>query len=334
DAAGRVTTLTNENGSHTEFAYDALDRLTQETVFDGRVKRYHYDLSGRLIRSEDDTLVTHWQYDDADRLLSRTVDGEPAEQWQYDARGWLTDISHLSGGHRVAVHYTHDNTGRVTGERQTVHSPETHALLWQHETKHDYRTGLVNRMTPDQLPPVEWLTYGSGYLAGMKLGATPLIEYTRDRLHRETQRRFGGYELATMYTPGGKLQSHHLNIPQLSRDYTWNADGQLTHIRGPHDQRDYGYENGRLLSTHIQSAHHDLSQRTPTDPAGNRIAAQETLPDVWRDNRITQDAEHFYHYDVHGSLTEKDERRIHRDGSITHHYGYDNQHRLTHYQKR
>ncbi|WP_256934255.1 hypothetical protein, partial [Escherichia coli] len=27
------------------------------------------------------------------------------------------------------------------------------------------------------LPPVEWLTYGSGYLAGMKLGGTPLVEY-------------------------------------------------------------------------------------------------------------------------------------------------------------
>ncbi|WP_373273779.1 hypothetical protein, partial [Escherichia coli] len=26
-------------------------------------------------------------------------------------------------------------------------------------------------------PPVEWLTYGSGYLAGMKLGGTPLVEY-------------------------------------------------------------------------------------------------------------------------------------------------------------
>ena len=39
---------------------------------------------------------------------------------------------------------------------------------------------------------MEWLTYGSGYLAGMKLGDTPLVEYTRDRLHRETLRSFGG----------------------------------------------------------------------------------------------------------------------------------------------
>ncbi|WP_185159825.1 RHS repeat protein [Escherichia coli] len=42
-------------------------------------------------------------YDEADRLTHRTVKGETAEQWQYDERGWLTDISHISEGHRVAV---------------------------------------------------------------------------------------------------------------------------------------------------------------------------------------------------------------------------------------
>ncbi len=68
--------------------------------------------------------------------------------------------------------------------------------------------GLANRVTPDSLPPVEWLTYGSGYLAGMKLGGTPLLEFTRDRLHRETVRSFGSmagsnaaYKLTSTYTP-------------------------------------------------------------------------------------------------------------------------------------
>ncbi len=41
--------------------------------------------------------------------------------------------------------------------------------------------------------------------AGMKLGDTPLVEYTRDRLHRETLRSFGHYELTTAYTPAGQL---------------------------------------------------------------------------------------------------------------------------------
>ncbi|EPH4898029.1 rhs element protein RhsB, partial [Escherichia coli] len=196
DAAGRVIRLTSENGSHTTFRYDVLDRLIQETGFDGRTQRYHHDLTGKLIRSEDEGLVTHWHYDEADRLTQRTVKGETAEQWQYDERGWLTDISHISEGHRVTVHYGYDEKGRLTGERQTVHHPQTEALLWQHETRHAYNAqGLANRCIPDSLPAVEWLTYGSGYLAGMKLGDTPLVDFTRDRLHRETLRSFGRYEL-------------------------------------------------------------------------------------------------------------------------------------------
>ncbi|EFS9396280.1 type IV secretion protein Rhs, partial [Escherichia coli] len=212
DAAGRITVLTNENGSQSTFRYDPVDRLTEQRGFDGRTQRYQYDLTGKLTQSEDEGLITLWHYDASDRITHRTVNGDPAEQWQYDEHGWLTTLSHTSEGHRVSVHYGYDDKGRLTGERQTVENPETGELLWQHETKHAYNEqGLANRVTPDSLPPVEWLTYGSGYLAGMKLGGTPLVEYTRDRLHRETVRSFGSmagsnaaYKLTSTYTPAGQ----------------------------------------------------------------------------------------------------------------------------------
>ncbi|ELR4583525.1 RHS repeat protein, partial [Escherichia coli] len=136
DAAGRITVLTNENGSQSTFRYDPVDRLTEQRGFDGRTQRYQYDLTGKLTQSEDEGLITLWHYDASDRITRRTVNGEPAEQWQYDDHGWLTEISHLSEGHRVAVHYGYDDKGRLTGERQTVENPETGELLWQHETTH------------------------------------------------------------------------------------------------------------------------------------------------------------------------------------------------------
>ncbi|RWZ93914.1 RHS repeat protein, partial [Escherichia coli] len=270
DAAGRVIRLTSETGSHTTFRYDVLDRLIQETGFDGRTQRYHHDLTGKLIRSEDEGLVTHWHYDEADRITQRTVNGEPAEQWQYDERGWLTGISHLSEGHRVTVHYGYDEKGRLTGERQTVHHPQTEALLWQHETRHAYNAqGLANRCIPDSLPAVEWLTYGSGWLSGMKLGDTPLVEYTRDRLHRETLRSFGRYELTTAYTPAGQLQSQHLNSLQYDRDYTWNDNGELIRISSPRQTRSYSYsDTGRLTGVHTTAANLDIRIPYATDPAG------------------------------------------------------------------
>ncbi|MEL9687259.1 RHS repeat protein, partial [Escherichia coli] len=328
-------------GSHTTFRYDVLDRLIQETGFDGRTQRYHHDLTGKLIRSEDEGLVTHWHYDEADRLTHRTVNGETAEQWQYDERGWLTDISHISEGHRVTVHYGYDEKGRLTGERQTVHHPQTEALLWQHETRHAYNAqGLANRCIPDSLPAVEWLTYGSGYLAGMKLGDTPLVEYTRDRLHRETLRRFGRYELTTAYTPAGQLQSQHLNSLLSDRDYTWNDNGELIRISSPRQTRSYSYSTtGRLTGVHTTAANLDIRIPYATDPAGNRLPDPELHPDstlsMWPDNRIARDAHYLYRYDRYGRLTEKTdlipEGGIRTDDERTHRYHYDSQHRLVHY---
>ncbi|GCL23289.1 type IV secretion protein Rhs [Escherichia coli] len=269
------------------------------------------------------------------------MNGETAEQWQYDERGWLTDISHISEGHRVAVHYRYDEKGRLTGERQTVHHPQTEALLWQHETRHAYNAqGLANRCIPDSLPAVEWLTYGSGYLAGMKLGDTPLVDFTRDRLHRETLRSFGRYELTTAYTPAGQLQRQHLNSLQYDRDYTWNDNGELIRISSPRQTRSYSYSTtGRLTGVHTTAANLDIRIPYATDPAGNRLPDPELHPDstlsMWPDNRIARDAHYLYRYDRHGRLTEKTdlipEGVIRTDDERTHRYHYDSQHRLVHY---
>ncbi|MDO2675941.1 RHS repeat domain-containing protein, partial [Escherichia coli] len=183
-------------------------------------------------------------------------------------------------------------------------------------------------------------TYGSGYLAGMKLGDTPLVEYTRDRLHRETLRRFGRYELTTAYTPAGQLQSQHLNSLLSDRDYTWNDNGELIRISSPRQTRSYSYSTtGRLTGVHTTAANLDIRIPYATDPAGNRLPDPELHPDstlsMWPDNRIARDAHYLYRYDRYGRLTEKTdlipEGGIRTDDERTHRYHYDSQHRLVHY---
>ncbi|ELO1286886.1 RHS repeat protein, partial [Escherichia coli] len=200
--------------------------------------------------------------------------------------------------------------------------------------------GLANRCIPDSLPAVEWLAYGSGYLAGMKLGDTPLVDFTRDRLHRETLRSFGRYELTTAYTPAGQLQSQHLNSLQYDRDYTWNDNGELIRISSPRQTRSYSYSTtGRLTGVHTTAANLDIRIPYATDPAGNRLPDPELHPDsalsMWPDNRIARDAHYLYRYDRHGRLTEKTdlipEGVIRTDDERTHRYHYDSQHRLVHY---
>ncbi|EFH8046155.1 hypothetical protein GJO62_23090 [Escherichia coli] len=176
----------------------------------------------------------------------------------------------------------------------------------------------------------------------MKLGDTPLVEYTRDRLHRETVRSFGNnaYELTSTYTHAGRLQSQHLNSLVYDRDYGWNDNGDLVRISGPRQTREYGYSaTGRLES--VRTLAPDLDIRIPyaSDPAGNRLPDPELHPDstltAWPDNRITEDAHYLYRYDEYGRLTEKTDRIprgvIRTDDERTHHYHYDSQHRLVFY---
>ncbi|EPP0985290.1 RHS repeat-associated core domain-containing protein, partial [Escherichia coli] len=178
------------------------------------------------------------------------------------------------------------------------------------------------------------------YLAGMKLGDTPLVEYTRDRLHRETLRRFGRYELTTAYTPAGQLQSQHLNSLLSDRDYTWNDNGELIRISSPRQTRSYSYSTtGRLTGVHTTAANLDIRIPYATDPAGNRLPDPELHPDstlsMWPDNRIARDAHYLYRYDRYGRLTEKTdlipEGGIRTDDERTHRYHYDSQHRLVYY---
>ncbi|EGW6899447.1 RHS repeat protein, partial [Escherichia coli] len=172
------------------------------------------------------------------------------------------------------------------------------------------------------------------------LGDTPLVEYTRDRLHRETLRSFGHYELTTAYTPAGQLQSQHLNSLQYDRDYTWNDNGELIRISSPRHTRSYSYSNsGRLTGVHTTTSTLDIRIPYATDPAGNRLPDPELHPDstlsMWPDNRIARDAHYLYRYDRHGRLTEKTdlipEGVIRTDDERTHRYHYDSQHRLVHY---
>ncbi|EPA3537837.1 RHS repeat-associated core domain-containing protein, partial [Escherichia coli] len=168
----------------------------------------------------------------------------------------------------------------------------------------------------------------------------PLVEYTRDRLHRETLRSFGRYELTTAYTPAGQLQRQHLNSLQYDRDYTWNDNGELIRISSPRQTRSYSYSTtGRLTGVHTTAANLDIRIPYATDPAGNRLPDPELHPDstlsMWPDNRIARDAHYLYRYDRHGRLTEKTdlipEGVIRTDDERTHRYHYDSQHRLVHY---
>ncbi|EGD6244206.1 RHS repeat family protein, partial [Shigella flexneri] len=359
DTLPGYTEYGRDNGIRLSAVWLTHDPEYPENLPAAPLVRYGWTPRGELaaVYDRSNTQVRSFTYDDKyrGRMVAHRHTGRPEIRYRYDSDGRVTEQLNPAG-----LSYTYQyEKDRITitdslNRREVLHTqgeaglkrvvknhPETEALLWQHETRHAYNAqGLANRCIPDSLPAVEWLTYGSGWLAGMKLGDTPLVDFTRDRLHRETLRRFGRYELSTAYTPAGQLQSQHLNSLQYDRDYTWNDNGELIRISSPRQTRSYSYSTtGRLTGVHTTAANLDIRILYATDPAGNRLPDPELHPDstlsMWPDNRIARDAHYLYRYDRHGRLTEKTdlipEGGIRTDDERTHRYHYDSQHRLVHY---
>ncbi|HDP9000132.1 TPA: RHS repeat protein, partial [Escherichia coli] len=179
--------------------------------------------------------------------------------------------------------YGYDSKGRLASEHLTVHHPQTNELLWQHETRHAYNAqGLANRCIPDSLPAVEWLTYGSGWLSGMKLGDTPLVEYTRDRLPDPELHP----DSALSMWPDNRIarDAHYL--------YRYDRHGRLTEktdlipegVIRTDDERTHRYHydsQHRLVHyTRTQYAEPLVESRYLYDPLGRRVAKR-----VWRRER-------------------------------------------------
>ncbi|AVF36184.1 RHS repeat-associated core domain-containing protein [Rahnella sikkimica] len=344
DSAGRLIRLVNENGADTKFSYDVMDRLTQEVGFDGRVQNYQYNAAGQLIRSDDAGLMTHWHYDDEGQLIRQqrpeTKDGPDDVLWQYDAAGRITETAHRSETHLVSVRFQYDANDNLNGERQIIRNARGD-LLWQHTAVRGFDVrGFESAVRYDGLPEILWQTYGPGHLLGVKLGDDVLLEITRDKLHRETTRRFGdGWQSENTYSVTGQLAAQHtpdVGHPNLKRHYHYNAAGQMTQMTTGLGDHHYAYTPaGRLNS--VSSPDGFLA--TFTDAAGNRNCTHpdlntpltDTLP-VWYQNRIQRDERYIYEHDKFGNLTEK---RPYRAGwreaprGAISHFAYDQAHRLT-----
>ncbi|EEY3956378.1 RHS repeat protein [Escherichia coli] len=120
DAAGRITTLTNENGSQSTFLYDPVDRLTEQRGFDGRTQRYQYDLTGKLTQSEDEGLITLWHYDASDRIPTGVIrtDDERTHHYHYDSQHRLVFHTRIQHGEPlVESRYLYDPLGRRMAKR-------------------------------------------------------------------------------------------------------------------------------------------------------------------------------------------------------------------------
>ena len=286
NAAGRLTAFTNENGARATFAYDVMDRIVSQLNIDGRQQTYRFNAAGELIESVDAGLVSRFRYDAGGRLLERhTGNDASAQQRQrfiYDAAGQLQQALHHTeiGGNGISVQFERDLLGRVVRETQSIEDAQGNPV-WKFSAAHAFNEIGVEKQTDyDGLSSIQWLTYGSGHLHGVALGHRTVVDFERDRLHREVKRKLGPFQASRSYDRLSRLSQIDAHSPligeeekdaSLNRAYRYDLASQLVQMEtaaGPH-LYDYD-EAGRLVKASQPAL---PTQHYRFDPAGNRLFA-------------------------------------------------------------
>ena len=112
DKNGLPSRITDPENRTTNFSYDALNRLKQETDPAGGNTTYRYDKRGNLAESTDARGNSwHFEYDLHGRIVRETLPGGEETKFAYDGEDNLTSVIDAKG---QKITYTYDNDGRMT----------------------------------------------------------------------------------------------------------------------------------------------------------------------------------------------------------------------------
>ena len=313
DVRDNRISVTDARNNTTLFTYDGLDRALTRTNPSGNVWQFGYDLRDNRITSTkpDGTILTS-SYDGLSRMLSLSG-GDIERLYSYDAQSNLLSANEsLNGADGTNIDFTYDGENRVAeavtsnlfGEAaENNRFGFTYDALDRRTQMSDsfggdtlYAYDAVDRLTSITTPQGDAFTM-SYDLAGRKLrrAAPNASEIMRDyeamtgRLARHTQTINGSVfnDFSYSYTPRGNIAAivEEGEITR-TRQYSYDAIERLTEVAVP--ERPFEAEvyeldaEGNRLSSHLSAMH-------STDAA----------------NRLTDDNNYTYIYDLNGNLTGK-----------------------------
>ncbi|MCI0633929.1 MAG: hypothetical protein L0206_08460, partial [Actinobacteria bacterium] len=346
DLNARRSGVTDDNGSETLFAFDALDRVVEKRHADGTRHMFTYDRDGNMKGVVDPNGSRITQVHDAlDRLVSREVVPGPGvvgttrEVFEYDGMGRLVSATDNNGADARAhrIDRAHDSLSHVLEEAQ---DSSVHSAIWSGDGKIEALVYPGGRRLDCEYDEIDRALRTSEDDAD--IATSEWIGPTR-RLLRRTH---GNASQLTFLSDGGDLDTGYdefLRIRRLrheragaafvDRTYAYNrADQRLSEERGDDAGATdaYTYDSAyRIVASAYAAggAPRDLeSSAYVLDGAGNRreetavtAGGQQSLAyDVNTINEYTARAGVIRRHDANGNLTD--------DGTVL--YAYDWRNRL------
>ncbi|MWP62379.1 RHS repeat-associated core domain-containing protein [Gilliamella sp. Pas-s25] len=328
----QISQITNQKGEHYQFRYTADGLLSEEIGFDNIKTTYHYNKNNQLIarceygdEHQSEPFITRYERDSVGRLVQKILPDGNIEHYEYDTIGRLIAVK--------------DNDNVLCWEYN-----KSNQLIAEHQNwatirhRYDDNTGLLSGT---KLPDGQWLEYhyNHGQLLGMTLDHQPLAAFRWDKQGREYERRQGNglvnrydYDNLSRLTRhqifhGFDLDSLPSPTPLWQQDYRYQADNQLSQIRG-NSAREYQYDAIGQLTSVGKPKHHQTHHAPPLemlhyDATGNFLS--DTKTHITKGNRLTFFSDKHFEYDRFGNLIVEKRGKDHR---LVTHYEYDCRHRL------
>lgn len=307
DPAGRILRLTDERGHVTEYRYDGYGRLAERVDPIGRSVSYSYRIDNLIDRvTLEDGTVTQYLYDLAGRVTQQTTGNDPVS-FTYNARDELLRAINRMG----SVEFSRDLLGRVVLE--TGYQGRTVAYQYDNEDRRTRMTALG-----------EDINYSYDLQGNLTTMTSPLgsFGFAHDAVGRRKQINLpNGCQASLQHNLAGRLtRLQHSGGFNATYDYEHDALGRITAWRGAlGGDWQYDYDrNSRLVNAQQGSTNYAYTY----DASGNRLENGGVYDDS---NRLIEDNQHTFIYDVRGRLTRKQNKS---DGAFTD-FSWDDRDRLT-----
>jgi RHS repeat-associated protein len=240
----RLVSVINERGEPYTFGYDACDRVSKETGFDGRAFLFNYNLSGQCVRRTNalGQIIT-WKYDPIGRLLEESMEGELPSVYQYDKVGNIISAQNGSG----SILFERDALGRVVKEEQNGFCLER---------KLD-ANGNVVQLNTDAGHGVSYVNDWNGRASSINVNGMGTYSFARNSRNQVTALELpGDVRLNQSYDSRGRL------LRQAVDNLTSPSESPGTLI-----QRTYAYDDSDMLHSIMDNSwgkslyEHDASRR-------------------------------------------------------------------------
>jgi YD repeat-containing protein len=224
DGPGRLRTWTGTDGYTLSFDYDNLDRLTRITYPDGTTELVVFDRLDVVEFHDRMGRVTRYQYDATDRLLSATDAANRTTTFSWCGCGALTQLTDPLG-HQTA--WLRDALNRVIGRQ--VNGQTSATFEYDGSGRLGRRTDALNQVTlysynvDDTLAAI---TYQN------TVHPTPGVQFQWDFLYPRLVLMTDGFGTTTYsYNPGGvpgagQLASITAPAPNHTITYQYDAVGR------------------------------------------------------------------------------------------------------------